>query len=298
MRFVFDESVNDGLMAIMSITFLAGLPFLVGYLTIWLWKDERTKTSKLFQFFYPMIPIFGFFLITLLLAIEGWACWLMMLPVFLIIAGLGGLLAGYLKNRSRDKLYISLVMLLPFIIGPIEQVIDRPETAYKVTTTIDINSTAEAIWKNVTRVREISDKEDNGKLSDFLGFPRPIKAELDFEGNGAHRKAIFDKGLEFDEDVIEYEHLKKMRFTISANPYDIPSTTMDEHIVIGGDYFDVLTGEYRLVKLSDQNYRLELDSEFILNTSFNFYASFWAKHIMKDIQVNIINVIKERAENE
>ena len=30
-----------------------------------------------------------------------------------------------------------------------------------------------------------------------------------------------------------------MVFSIKADPHAIPSTTMDKHVVIGGDYFDV-----------------------------------------------------------
>lgn len=86
-----------------------------------------------------------------------------------------------------------------------------------------------------------------------------------------------------------------MSFTIKADPYNIPSTTMDEHVVIGGKYFDVLDGTYELQPLSDGNFRLHLYSHFELNTTFNFYASWWASWIMKDIQNNILQVIRQRA---
>jgi hypothetical protein len=72
---------------------------------------------------------------------------------------------------------------------------------------------------------------------------------------------------------------------------------MDEHIVIGGDYFDVLDGTYELQQLNDSTYRIHLYSHFKLSTTFNFYASWWAGWIMKDIQNNILQVIKQRAEN-
>jgi hypothetical protein len=88
-----------------------------------------------------------------------------------------------------------------------------------------------------------------------------------------------------------------MNFSITADPHDIPSTTMDEHIVIGGDYFDVLDGTYELQQLNDSTYRIHLYSHFKLSTTFNFYASWWAGWIMKDIQNNILQVIKQRAEN-
>lgn len=100
----------------------------------------------------------------------------------------------------------------------------------------------------------------------------------------------------FHEQVTDYEDLRRMRFTIKAHPYEIPSATMDEHVVIGGNYFDVLDGTYVLQKLNTNTYRLHLYSHFKLTTTFNFYAAWWAGWIMKDIQNNILQVIKQRVE--
>jgi len=72
---------------------------------------------------------------------------------------------------------------------------------------------------------------------------------------------------------------------------------LDEHVVVGGKFFDVLTGTYQLEKLNETTYRLHLYSFFKMNTTFNFYASWWAGQIMNDIQVNILKIIKQRAEN-
>jgi hypothetical protein len=64
-----------------------------------------------------------------------------------------------------------------------------------------------------------------------------------------------------------------------------------------GKFFDVLKGTYELEKLSDNHYRLHLYSNFVLKTHFNFYAGWWATWIMKDIQENILQVEKMRAES-
>jgi len=87
-----------------------------------------------------------------------------------------------------------------------------------------------------------------------------------------------------------------MAFTIKANTFDIPSTTLDEHILIGGSFFDVLNGTYELEKLGPTTYRLHLYSYFKMNTTFNFYAGWWGKWIMKDIQNNILKIEKARSE--
>ena len=284
---------------VMSVTFIFFLPFIAGSLTVYLSRLEKVK-SVAYRIFAPWVTVLVFFVITVALTFEGWACWLMVLPIFLIIASLGGLYCGYLKVRTAKRvgqLNISILLLLPFLTSPIESMLKTIPVKYEVYTYIDINnSTADKIWNNVTRVKEIREQQDKGWLTRFLGFPRPISAELNYDGVGASREAIFSGGLTFHEKVLSYEDKKKMNFSIKAFPYEIPSTTMDEHVVIGGDYFDVLDGAYELQKFNDTTYRLNLYSHFKLSTNFNFYASWWASWIMKDIQNNILQVIKERAE--
>lgn len=295
LRLVFGVKTWDELFSVMSVTFLFLLPTIVGTLTVYLSKVENVKRLT-YRFFIPWIPIFLFLLITILLSIEGWACWIMILPVFLLAASIGGLIGGYLKLRKHNNLNISILVLFPFLFSPIEKLIDTIPGTYKADTYIDINAPAEKIWDNVTRVKEIPLNLDKGYLTSFLGFPRPVKAELNFEGVGAYREAIFTKGLIFHETVTEYIDNKKMVFNIKAYPHEIPSTTMDEHVVIGGDYFDVLTGTYEIEKLKNGLNRLHLYSYFKMNTTFNFYAGFWGKLIMKDIQNNILQIEKKRAE--
>lgn len=297
-RFVFGMWFFHYVLTVMSVSFLLGLPFGVGYLTILLSPVEKVRRWT-YRIFAPMVPIFAFLLITLLFSIEGWACWLMILPVFLISSVVGGITAGVWKLRNEkkeNKLRVSIVVCLPFLLSSFEHYIPHPFTKCEAYTYIDMQADADTIWNNVVRVRAIDPKADHGTLTNILGFPRPIRAELNYAGVGGSRQAIFSKGLVFEEVVKAYTPKKRMNFSIKADPHKIPSTTMDEHIVIGGDYFDVLDGTYELEQLGDRHYRLHLYSHFILKTNFNIYASWWAGLIMKDIQNNILQVIQTRCQ--
>lgn len=298
LRVIFNLDIIKDFTQVMSITFFMTVPYGIGILTIALSPIEKVKSPG-YRICMPWVSVIVLFAITLLLQIEGWACWLMILPVFLPFASLGGLTAGYFKlkrYRKSNKLNISLAVLLPFIVAPLEKTIAVHPATFKAYTSIDITAPDSTIWQHITRVKTITKEEDRGTVTNFLGFPRPVKAELDVAAVGGTRKAIFSKGLVFTEIVTAYQHQKYMHFTISANPYEIPSTAMDEHVVIGGEYFDVLDGTYELEQLSNTVYRVHLYSHFQLKTTFNFYADWWAKWIMKDIQNNILHVIKARCE--
>lgn len=296
LHFIFDIDDLNGIFSIMSITFLFLLPIGIGALTIALSSLEKIKSIQ-YAILFPWVPILAFFVLTLLLSVEGWACWIMIFPVFMIMSSIGGLIARAYRKRKKDKLYTVSILLLPFILSPVEHLVGAIPATYTANTSIEINAPREKIWSNVTRVKTIDENQDKGWLTRFLGFPRPIRAELNYEGVGATRAAIFDKGLVFHEQVLEYIPFKKMVFSIKAYPYEIPSTTMDKHVVVGGDYFDVLDGTYEIEPLTGNNFKLHLYSHFRLKTTFNSYAGLCSTLIMKDIQNNILQVIKQRAES-
>lgn len=298
MRLIFGLDIFRDFARVMSLSFIFGVPFIIGFLAVILSPRESAVRIG-YAAMMPWIPIGVFFFLTLALAIEGWACWLMILPVFMVFATLGGLFARYLLRRGKrkpNKLQVSIVVLLPIALSPFERLLPDQPTQYEAYTFADIHAPADRIWRNVVRVHAIPEKADQGSLTRFLGFPRPIRAELNYAAVGGSRQAIFSKGLVFKEVVLEYTDQKRMHFSITANPHDIPSTTMDKHVVIGGDYFNVLDGTYELERLNDSIYRLHLYSHFTLRTNFNFYASWWAGWIMKDIQNNILRVVQTRCE--
>jgi hypothetical protein len=296
LRLLFATDDWEQWFSVMSISFLFFVPVIVGAITVYTSSEEEARRIS-YRLLAPWIPVVIFLVITIAFTLEGWVCWIMALPLFLVAASIGGLIGAYFKLRKKDnKTYLSILVLFPFFAAPVESMIGAIPGTYKAYTYIDINAPADRIWSNVTRVRTIQQEQDKGWLTKLMGLPRPVNAELNYEGVGAYRAARFTGGLVFHETVSEYIHQKKMVFSIKADPHEIPSTTMDEHIVIGGKFFDVLNGTYELEKLHETTYRLHLYSHFKLNTTFNFYAGWWAKWIMKDIQYNILQVEKERAE--
>ncbi|SDD10453.1 hypothetical protein SAMN04487894_10640 [Niabella drilacis] len=298
LRMFFGIKEWSDLFSVMSVSFLFCLPTITGILTVYFSGEDKVRRFR-YRFFAPWVPIFSFFLITLLTRLEGWACWLMILPLFLLAASVGGLIGGYFKLKKKaNKMYIPALTFFPFLMAPVENMISVTPATYEAITYIDIQAPAEKIWGNVTSVYKIKEEQDKGWLTKLLGLPRPVEAILNYEGVGASREARFTNGLVFHETVSEYTDKKKMVFSIKAYPYEIPSTTMDEHVVIGGKYFDVLNGTYELERLNSTTCRLHLYSRFQLTTNFNFYAGWWAKWIMKDIQNNILQIEKLRSENQ
>ena len=282
---------------LMTMSFMFIVPFVIGLITAY-HHDNITSSRKIAIITMPIFAILGLVGISVLSGKEGIICALMALPVFLFMALLGGFIGVriFKRNRKNDKVYVSLFVILPFLIAPLENQLGLTDKIFTEHTKIEINATDKIVWDNITRVKEISEDENNNSLFQFMGFPRPIEAELDTVAIGGIRKAIFARGLFFTETVTQMQPNKVLAFDIVADPKSIPPKALDEHVMVGGKYFDVLEGKYEIEKVNDKIIILHLTSQFRLSTRFNFYSGLWSKLIMKDIQENILEIIKRRSE--
>lgn len=161
---------------------------------------------------------------------------------------------------------------------------------------IDIQAPPDVVWQNIERVRAIRKEELPSSWAHAIGFPDPVEATLSHEGVGGVRNASFAGNVFFLETVDLWEPKQRLGFTIAAETDKIPSTTLDEHVRVGGEYFDVLRGEYRLEPLAKNLTRLHLSSQHRLSTDFNWYAHLWTDAIMADLQKRILYVVKARSQ--
>jgi hypothetical protein len=117
------------------------------------------------------------------------------------------------------------------------------------------------------------------------------------EGIGAVRYATFERNVLFVETITEWQEPHRLAFSIRADTEHIPPTTFDEHVTIGGRYFDVLSGAYWIEPVDQGDVILHLSSAQRLSTRFNFYSHFWTEYLMADLQNYILGIIKKRCES-
>jgi hypothetical protein len=188
------------------------------------------------------------------------------------------------------------VLLLPYLAGPIETSIETQTTLRTIENSIRIEASADRVWENIARVPRFDEREHRFALSHAIGFPRPLEATLSHEGVGGVRHATFEGDVLFIETVTHWEPPRKLTFSIHADAETIPPHTLDQHVTVGGPYFDVLEGEYELEPLPDGAVLLHLRSRHRVSTHFNFYATLWTDFIMSDVQGYILSIVRDRAE--
>ncbi|MDB4987979.1 MAG: hypothetical protein JWN04_3157 [Myxococcaceae bacterium] len=231
---------------------------------------------------------------------EGTICLIMAAPVYLLACSAGGAL-GYrarhpagTDTRYPRRFAIAVVLTLPLASGLAESRFAEPAALRVVTSSIDIAAEASLVWQQIARVAPITEPQHSFFFT--MGFPRPVEATLSHEGVGGVRHASFEHGLLFIETVTVWQPPRELRFTIAADAAQTPLTTLDAHVVVGGRYFDVLEGGYRIEPLPNRRVRLHLDSRHRISTRFNFYSSLWSDYLMSEIQENILLVLKQRCE--
>ena len=282
---------------VMTIAFLVLGPVIIGLLTIR--RAGSIQPVPVWQWiFLPWISVTLMMAITALLTWEGAICIAMALPIALVFASIGGIIGGVASRRRRlSTTSMTCLAVLPFLLAPAESQFTAPTSTRTVSSEIRIHASPETIWKNIERVPAISPSELTPTWAQRIGFPRPIEATLSYKGVGGIRHASFERGLLFIETVTVWEPQQRLAFSIKADSEHIPPTTFDEHVTIGGRYFDVLDGEYRLEPLPNGDTLLHLASHQRLSTDFNGYAGLWSDAVMQNLQTSILQVIQHRCEH-
>lgn len=282
---------------VMSFGFLVLSPIVVGWLTVSLAPADG-KFHFASWIFTPWIAILLSLAVFMIGLIEGTICILMAAPIALLCSSVGGVAAGLIgRHRFRHRRAATLCLaILPFLISGVEAQFDAPLSIRTVNSQILIHAPAPVVWQNVKTVPLIRPSELRPTWSHRIGFPLPLEATLDHEGIGGVRHASFQGGLLFVETIDDWQPDWRIGFTIAADTAHIPPTTLDEHVTIGGRFFDVLHGEYRLEALPSGDILLHLTSSQRLNTDFNPYAALWTDAVMRDLQQSILEVVKHRSE--
>jgi len=300
-RWLFGRQELAGLFGVMTFAFLCLVPLGIGFLTVWLGERDGPWSWPA-RIFAPWLTALAALGAALLLAWEGWICVFLWLPLFVVEATLGGLLAvlvGYLARRRRGSGGFAAlgILLLPLAVAPLERLTRPPTEIRTVATSIDIAAAPGAVWPEIVRVRRFEESEQGWSLSHWIGFPRPVEATLSRAGVGGVRHASFEGGVVFVETVTAWEPRKHLAFDIRSDPTSIPMRTLDEHVTVGGPFFDVLSGDYRLEPLGPGRVRLHLTSRHRVSTRINPYARLWTDFILADTQRYILRVVARRAES-
>jgi uncharacterized protein YndB with AHSA1/START domain len=262
---------------------------------------RELRTSWLYAASMPAVAAALFALLAIVFSLEAWICVVMALPLLVVFALVGGLLTcllftvGERIGKNGTTTIVLLVVASPYLLTPLEGKIPPQDSIRRVTTAIEIEAPPEAVWRNIIRFAPVQPGERHFSWYHLAGLPRPTEATLSFEGVGAVRRGQWEDGLVFVGTIQRWETNRSFNLTLAADTSQVQGSSLPL-AGIGGLAFAVLDDEYVIQPLGANRVRLVLTTTHRLSTHFNGYGGLWTDALMRDIQGDMLSIVKSRSE--
>lgn len=275
-------------------TFVMLVPILIGVFTVH--AVRKRPPSVMFAIFGPWVPTLCFAVGSGLVLIEGSICIAMALPIFFIVSSLGGLVCWIvLKFVDVPQNGVNALLLLPLLLAWPESRLPLPDVLARTEAAVHIAAPPEAVWHLINHATAIAPGEMHTGLAYRIGLPYPVEAITHETPSGRVRKLRWAGGVAFDEPVTAWDENRYIAWTYDFDAGSFPPGTLDEHVLIGGNYFDLVDTAYRLVPETGGT-RLEIVVDYRVSTHFNWYAAPAGRLLVDDAARTILDFYKQRAE--
>jgi hypothetical protein len=280
-----------------TLTFLIAVPAALASFISYA-SDPEGERSLIFHLRLCLIPAVAVIVGGLVLQ-EGVICILMLLPIWGLTALVVTVIAYFVRRSARRTggLRSSPLLLVPLLAAQLEAMSAVPVSLEQVDRSIIIDAPPERIWPLLVAVRDIRPDEGRWNITqDVLGVPRPIQAVIEMRGGKPVRLAQWGSQIRFEERISEWTENRSLRWRF-AFPDDSIREHTDRHIAPDGAHLTITDGAYRLTPLAGGRTEVTLETRYELRTPVNPYASWWGGWMLGDIQDNILQIIKDRAES-
>jgi len=274
--------------------FVVLVPVLIGVFTVH--AVRRRPPGLAFAVFAPWVPTICFAIGTGVVLIEGSICIVMALPIFCVVSSLGGLLCWVvLKFVDVPQGGVNALLLLPLLLAWPESQQPLPQALQRSAEAVHIAAPPSVVWGLINNATAIRPDEMRDGLAYRIGLPYPVEAVTRQTAAGRVRKLRWGGGVAFDEPITAWEENRSIAWTYAFAPDSFPPGTLDEHVVIGGRYFDLVDTSYRLVP-EHGGTRLEIAVDYRVSTHFNWYAAAVGRLLVDDAARTILRFYQRRAE--
>jgi hypothetical protein len=270
------------------------IPFFIGFSPATLYAYKRKTSLKAaveMAYFTLALLMAGLFLF----AFEGLICLLMAALPAAFLAWLGAVIGWGItdkSNRASINDFLLLIALVP-IVGYTEK--DQKPTLLAVTTSIEINTTPEKVWRHVIAFPQLQEPKE---LLFKAGIAYPINATIKGTGVGAVRYCNFSTGS-FVEPITVWDAPKLLKFSVEEQPAPMKEISFwDINAPHLHDYFVSKEGQFRLIPLENGRTRLEGTTWYYHNIKPTFYWSLWSNYIIHKIHGRVLQHIKAEAEKQ
>lgn len=295
LRAVFDGAPGDTFATMLWVFFLLA-PLAIGAVTVYLAERGRARSS-LYHFFMPMLSVTLFVLSTMALMWEGLICAVLALPIFAFLAGLGGVLIGLICRAagwSRTPTVYSVVAL-PIVLAFLGVGQHPPQRIEHVERSVLIQASPATVWTQLLETDHIRAAEVDRAWMYRIGVPTPLAGLTHETPTGLVREVRMGKGIHFRQMSADWRPREYVRWQYKFDEDSVPAGALDDHVRIGGHYFDLLDTRYSLTPRGNAT-ELKIRMDYRVSTGFNWYAGSLADWLIGDFSEVILEFYRRRAE--
>ena len=283
----------------MAGAFIYGAPIFVGAVTVYV-AELKERRGWAYYFWAPFIANSLFVLGTLLIMIEGLICAIVIIPLFSALGALGGLAMGIICRLTNwPKQTLSALAILPLALGFAGDLLPTPQEFSRVESSIFISARPEAVWQQITQAKDISPDDFKGSWAARIGVPMPLAGVTIYEAGssptGYVRRAGWEKKVHFEGVITDWQPAQYLRWTYRFSPDSFPKHALDDHVMIGGHYFDLIDTRFKLVAVNGGT-KLTVSASYRVSTQFNFYAERVAQFLLRNMLDTAAGFFKYRSE--
>lgn len=267
-------------------------PFLVGLITGFLVNRGRVRSAAETFGAVAAAGIVGTIAL-LMLALEGLMCVILILPLAVGLATIGGFIGRAAASRLVDpRQPFYSVALLPLIF--LVDAAMPPELPIVTRTSITIAAPPGAVWASLTANRPVA---ENPGLVGLAGLAYPVASRIAGEGEGAHRIGTFSTGTA-DERVTVWKPGRTLAFRVVRQPPAMeemsPYRKLHTPHLIG--YFDTGETRFDLVPLPGGRTRLTARADHVLRIDPGLYWEPIARWAIKQNVTRVLTDVRRDSE--
>ncbi len=294
-RFLVPHAPVGWNLEILSFAFLCATPVTIGAIVVYGLRDSALSVWRMI--WAPWLAILLALVGSMIALLEGFICIILVAPLFLAASSLGGLVMGLLLRwRGKSKATLNGFLVLPIALFLIEPPLAIQPIVLEEQVALIVEATPQRIWSEIKNARSIQRDELAFSFAHMIGVPRPLEGYNIATTNGEVRFSTWERGVNFSAEITEQIQHRSITWRYRFTPNSFPKGSLDDHVTVGGKYFNLYDTTFNLEPLSPTTTRLEIISHYSVNSGINFYGIPMARFIAKDFMGTIVKLYKSRSE--
>ena len=227
------------------------------------------------------------------LGVEGAVCLLMIAPLGIVLAIMGGVVGRYLANAGQSPVKGAALVAVLLPSGLATEAGPDFGALREVRSAVEIDAPPEVVWDMVVEFPPLPEPE---QWMFRMGIAYPVRAEIRGAGVGAIRYCVFSTGP-FVEPITAWEPGRRLSFDVVESPRPLEEFSFlnasPPHLT---GYLAPRRGEFRLIPLPGGRTRLEGSTWYDQKLRPEGYWVVFSDYVISEIHDQVLRHIKRVSE--